>query len=129
MNTKQKCKFLYALVIFTAAYAQGLCQDQAARINYTKFTVSAVAKKAVIDWATDNKIPTNYFEIQRSADGVNFRTVAMVLGPDPTQTNCNCFEYFDKLVKSNKKYFYRLKHVGTDGAVVVSETKLLAINK
>jgi len=129
MNTKQMCKFMYALVLLTTVYAQGLCQNQAARINYTKFTVNAVAKKVVIDWATDNKIPTNYFEIQRSVDGVNFRTVAMVLGPDPTQMNCNCFECFDKLAKSSQKYFYRLRHVGTDGEVDVSETRLLAINK
>lgn len=81
----------------------------------------------MIDWATDNKVATNYFEIERSSDGVNFRTIAMVLGPDPKQNNCDCYECFDK-TSTNTKYFYRLKHVSTDGEIELSETKMLAIN-
>ena len=82
----------------------------------------------MIDWATDNKVPTNYFEIERSSDGINFKTIALVLGPDPKQTNCNCYECFDKPDSNTKKYFYRLKHVSSEGEIELSETKMLAIN-
>ena len=34
----------------------------------------------MIDWATDNKVPTNYFEVERSSDGINFKTIALVFG-------------------------------------------------
>ena len=99
-----------------------------AKINITSFTVNAYQKRILIDWATDNKIPTNYFEIQRSPDGINFKTILLVLGPDPKQTGCDCYECFDKPGTRTKKYFYRLKHVSKDGEIELSETKMLAIN-
>jgi hypothetical protein len=129
MNTKQICKSLIALVILIWAHSEGMCQTPKAKINYTSFTVNAVKKVIMIDWATDNKVATNYFEIQRSVDGVNFKTIAMVMGPDPKQTNCDCYEGFDKPSTTKHKYFYRLKHVSTDGEVDLSETRMLAINK
>ena len=52
----------------------------------------------------------------------------MVMGPDPKKGNCDCYEGFDKLSTNRQKYFYRLKHVGTDGEVDLSETRMLAIN-
>ncbi|MGH2565055.1 MAG: hypothetical protein ACRDE5_11110, partial [Ginsengibacter sp.] len=68
----------------------------------------------MIDWSTDNKVATNYFEIQRSVDGKNFNTIALVMGPDPKQPNCDCYEGFDKPTTKKQQYFYRLKHVGLD---------------
>jgi hypothetical protein len=128
MNTKQITKNLMAIVLLILAHLDGICQTQQAKINYTSFTVNAVKKVIMIDWATDNKVATNYFEIQRSVDGVNFKTIAMVMGPDPKQINCDCYEGFDKPLTNRHKYFYRLKHVSTDGEIDLSETKMLAIN-
>ena len=99
-----------------------------AKINITSFTVNIHEKRILIDWATDNKIPANYFEIQRSLDGINFKTILLVLGPDPKQTGCDCYECFDKPGTRTKKYFYRLKHVNKDGEFELSETKMLALN-
>ena len=129
MNTKKLYQFVPAFLIFLLAHTDATCQTQQAKINYTSFTVNAVQKRIMIDWVTDNKVPTNYFEIQRSMDGKNFKTIALVLGPDPKQNNCDCFEGFDKPVASTKRYFYRLKHVSLDGQIELSETKMLAINK
>ncbi|HWH63766.1 MAG TPA: hypothetical protein VNS50_10850, partial [Ginsengibacter sp.] len=69
MNTKQLCKCVYALIILIWVHSEGLCQTQQAKINYTSFTVHTVNKRIMIDWSTDNKVATNYFEIQRSFDG------------------------------------------------------------
>ena len=127
MNTKQLCKCLYAFIILIWVHSEGLCQTKQAKINYTSFTVHTVNKRIMIDWSTDNKVATNYFEIQRSFDGKDFKTIAMVLGPDPRQANCDCYEGFDK-PSTNKKYFYRVKHVDLDGNVDLSKTEMLAIN-
>lgn len=127
MNRKNLNKCLIASIVLLLASSNGICQKNEALINYKSFTVNAVNKKVMIDWATDNKVPTNYFEIQRSTDGKNFKTVAMVLGPDPEKKDCDCYECFDKPATSNQKYFYRLRHVGTDGEVELSETKMLAL--
>jgi len=136
MNTKILYKCFSALFILMLVHSEAMCQaqvgeinSQQAKINYTSFTVNTVRQKVMIDWSTDNKVATNYFEIQRSFDGVNFKTIALVLGPDPKQTKCDCYEGFDKPLTNKHKYFYRLKHVSTDGKVELSETRMLAINK
>lgn len=132
MNTKKIIQFINASVVFLALHSvtlgQGITTDHV-KINFTSFTVNSSQKRITIDWTTDNKVPINYFEIERSNDGINFKTIALVLGPDPKQTNCDCYKCFDKAGLNAKKYFYRVKHVSTDGEVELSEMKLLAINK
>jgi hypothetical protein len=132
MNSKKIFQVVLALTSLLSMHVVTLGQTvgtDPARINFTSFTVDSNKKGIKIDWATDNKIPTNYFEIERSSDGKNFKTIALVLGPDPKQTGCDCYECFDKPKSNAKKYFYRLKHVSTDGEIELSETKMLALNK
>jgi hypothetical protein len=132
MNAKklQQCTIVFLLFLLTHLVSLGQTQvKQEGKINYTSFTINATQKRILIDWGTDNKVPTNYFEIERSLDGVNFKTIALVLGQDPKQEGCDCYEGFDKPDTRSKKYFYRLKHVGLDGEIELSETKMLALNK
>ena len=132
MRLKEIFRSVITLIGFLSIHAVTLAQivtTNEARINFTSFTLNSNQKGIKIDWATDHKIPTNYFEIERSSDGINFKTIALVLGPDPKQTNCDCYECLDKPEAYAKKYFYRLKHVSTDGEIELSETKMLAINK
>ena len=70
---------------------------------------------------------TNYFEVEKSTDGKNFKTVAYVLGADPTKTDCECFGCFDKVTGKAKESYYRLKHVNTNGSVQFSEVRMLAL--
>lgn len=96
-------------------------------VNVTDFTVSAKEHKVIIDWKTDGAVATNYFAIQKSTDGINFKTVALVLGPDPKQKDSDSYGYFDKYVPAAAKHFYyRLVHVDTNGNEQITEAKLLA---
>ena len=96
------------------------------RVNVTDFTVSAKEQKVIIDWKTDGATTANYFAIQKSSDGVNFKTVALVLGPDPKQKSGNCYACFDKYVAKAQKSYYRLVHIDTEGNEQITEAKLLA---
>lgn len=132
MNSKKLLQGLLILPMFLLPHIVTLGQApviEPYKINFTSFTIHSNHKKIMIDWATDNKVATNYFEIQKSRDGVNFNTIELVLGADPKQASCDCYEGFDKADSNSKKYFYRLKHVSTDGEVELSKTKMLAINK
>ena len=131
MNSTKLFQCVIALLFFLSIYAVTSGQTQVreqVKINFTDFMVNYNQKRIVIDWGTDNKVPTNFFEIERSIDGINFKTIALVLGPDPKQTSCDRYECFDKPGSKTKKYFYRLKHVSTDGEIELSETKMLAID-
>lgn len=96
-------------------------------VNVTEFTVSTAKQKVKIDWKTDGAVATNYFAIQKSTDGINYRTVALVLGPDPKQNNCDCYACSDKYAKTTKKSYYRIVHIDTEGNEQITEPKVLAI--
>lgn len=129
MNTIRINKGLLAITVFLLAHTVTSAQSKKAGIKYTSFTVNEVQKKIIIDWAVDDKVAANYFEIQRSSDGINFRTIAMVMGPDPKQASADSYECFDKPASKTQKYFYRLNHISADGESDLSETKMLAVNK
>ena len=96
-------------------------------INIIDFTVVMNQNKVKINWATDKANSTNYFEVEKSSDGKNFKTVAYVLGADPAKKDCDCYGCFDKISSSEKKSYYRLKHVDSSGFVEFSEVKMLAL--
>src|SRR5690242_2919255 len=117
-----------AMVLFLSFALNVNAQKKSSdKINITQFQVIKKDNKVVINWTTAKDSPTNYFEVERSADGKNFKTVAYVLGADPTKTDCECFGCFDKVSTKGGKSFYRLKHVNTDGDVQFSEVKMLAL--
>lgn len=97
------------------------------KINITNFQVIKEQNKIAIKWATNSESLTNYFEVERSTDGKNFKTVAYVLGADPAQNDCECFSCFDKIDTKFKESFYRLKHVNVNGSVQFSNVKMLAL--
>lgn len=119
---------LQILVISTIIFAGTTALNAQSRtINVTDFTVSAKEQKVIIDWKTDGANATNYFAIQKSTDGINYKTVALVLGPDPKQKNGDCYGCSDKYESKTAKHsYYRLVHIDTDGKEQISEAKLLA---
>ena len=99
-------------------FGQGLKEDH---IKYTGFTVTAKLDKATVAWSTDNSFTTNYFEVQKSSDGINYKTIALVLGPDPKQPGCDCYGCFEKLTHKNfKPAWYRLKHIDINGKIALA---------
>ncbi len=129
MNKIKINRWLLTFAVLLLTHAITFAQSKQARINYTSFTVNEVQKRIIIDWAVDDKVPANYFELQRSSDGINFRTIALVMGPDPKKANADSYECFDKPMSKTQKYFYRLNHISADGESELSEIKMLAINK
>lgn len=126
MDTNKFFSIFLAASIFSVISLEAICQSTQQKINYKSFTLNAAEKRIMIDWIIDSNISTNYFEIERSEDGKNFKTVTMVLGADPKQPTGNVYEGFDKPNKTSKKYFYRLKHVSLNGEIEVSEIKMIA---
>ena len=126
---KKYMLFRTAFVIILVALSFG-CKAQNAsqhKINFIDFHVVKNHNKVDINWSTDKTVTTNYFEVEKSNDGKNFKTVAYVLGADPTETNCDCYGCFDKITASSKESYYRLKHVDSNGIVEFSEVKSIAL--
>lgn len=132
MNTKDilVSSVITSLMLF--AYIDSQAQrvsNNADKINYAHFTVSCTDnKKVVVDWDVDVTSEVNYFELEKSADGINFKTIAMILGPDPTKNLPVYYSCFDKKSKSSKRVYYRVKHISASGKEEVSDIKFLAKN-
>jgi hypothetical protein len=129
MNTKNFTQYITLLISLLLIVKASDAQTQTAtpNIKIKDFTVGVSEKKVNLKWSTDNSTPTNYFEVQKSTDGANYRTILLVLGADPKQLNCDCYGCTDKFIgKASRQSFYRLVHVSPDGIMQVSEAKQIA---
>jgi hypothetical protein len=126
---KKDILFKTTITIFFIAsfFAVNAQSSPGAEINIIDFNVVMSQNKVNINWSTDKVNPTNYFEVEKSYDGKNFKTVAYVLGADPAKTDCDCYGCFDKISKNTKKSYYRLKHIDSKGIVEFSEVKMIAL--
>lgn len=128
MKTKLLFKnALIATLFLSFALSVNAQKNGSGKINITSFEVVKAQNKVMIEWSTDKASKTNYFEVEKSTDGKNFKTVAYVLGADPTKSGCECFGCFDKVAGKAKESFYRLKHVDMNGNIQLSEVKMLAL--
>ena len=120
--------YLITLTLITICSLTSKSQQSVSgkNINFTRFDVVEKNNRIAINLTTDGTVATNYFEIQKSADGVNYKTIALILGPDPKQTTCDCYGCYDKLVKGAEHFYYRARHIGLDGSEQLTESKLLA---
>lgn len=124
INILSKCILgVFCVFLYFGSNAQSTPPN---KINIIDFGVVVQKDKVNINWSTDNKTATNYFEVEKSSDGKIFKTVAYILGADPTKTGCDCYGCIDIVSKTKKEFYYRLKHVDTDGNVEISETRTLA---
>lgn len=115
------------VILFTALSFGSFAQNaEQSKINIIEFHVVKNKNRVDINWSTEKDATTNYFEVEKSNDGKNFKTVALVMGPDPAKTDCDCYGCFDKVTTSKESY-YRLKHVDSNGIVGFSEVKMLAL--
>ena len=118
---------LIVVLFLSLAFNVNAQKNSSEKINITHFEVVKEQNKIVLEWSTDKSSKTNYFEVEKSTDGKNFKTVAYVLGADPTKTDCECYGCFDKVTGKAKESYYRLKHVNSNGNIQFSEVKMLAL--
>ena len=121
-------KYLMTRVTLTAFFAF-MCSANYAQISrpgknkIVDFKVESLDNRINLIWATENADNDNYFEVERSKDGKNFKTVTIVLGPDPRKSDTQ-YDCVDKNITRNTSY-YRVKHVSSTGKTEFSETKMI----
>lgn len=111
MKTIKNSTCLLLIALFITGTANAQVSPNGSKITITNFTVYEKNDQLVIDWQTDGLVEANYWQIQRSEDGKNFRTIALVLGPDPRQ-GANRYQYKGKMRKRGESALsYRLSPV------------------
>ncbi len=80
-------------------------------------------KYAALSWNTENETNNKGFEIQRSYDGVQYKTIGFVPGAI-NSNNSRSYTYTDKEMAQQSNY-YRLKQIDVDGQHKFSNIVLL----
>lgn len=74
----------------------------------------------MLNWKTSSEINAVYFEIQRSADGINFTGVGNK-NASGNSADTKIYQYTDPIGNSTGNIYYRLKTVDVDGKFTYSK--------
>ncbi len=97
-------------------------------VKYSAFDATVVDKAILLKWTTEEEINSNHFEVERSFDGTNFTTVAMVLDGFENGSRKN-YQFKDNATELQSKsvVYYRLKQVDNDGKYTYTNTLVVKL--
>jgi hypothetical protein len=104
--------------LFTATIPTGIVP-----VTLLNFKGTIVGNDALLEWTTANEQNSQQFNIERSDDGIRFRTAGVVGAAGNTTTN-RSYHFHDKEIAQEKNY-YRLKQLDLDGTFEYSKIVLL----
>lgn len=96
-------------------------------IELTRFTARPENFGVTIRWTTASERNNSYFEVERSADLVNFESIARVVGAGNSFQNID-YEAFDPNPLFGTSY-YRLRQVDMDGSSTLSDVESVYIGR
>jgi len=91
-------------------------------VNFTSFYINKANQNIRLNWSTDNEINNSHFDVEKSADGVNWLKVGVVIAGNNRITNN--YSYNDK-ISSSPVVYYRLRQVDIDGRSSFSSIKAI----
>ncbi len=96
-------------------------------VQWLSFEGETDHKTNHLTWTTAAEQNTEYFNVQRSKDGVNFTTIGIVNAHGSSSTNIH-YSFDDQSPFQGENY-YRLELVDIDGAIDFSDIILLMVSK
>ena len=105
-----KSLLLIALLITGQAYAQQKTVDVSA------FEARMKGNNIEIKWSIKDGQESNYWEVQGSIDGIQYKALGLVMGPDPT--NKNDFKFKEKKDRLGSLKYFRVLHIETNHSEV-----------
>lgn len=96
-------------------------------IELVRFEATASGSVTSLKWSTASESNNDYFDLERSANGLNFTSIGRVDGAG-TSTASHDYAFIDYRPKSGKNY-YRLRQVDHDGQFSFSPIVSVTIDK
>ncbi|PKP22146.1 MAG: hypothetical protein CVU05_05110 [Bacteroidetes bacterium HGW-Bacteroidetes-21] len=90
------------------------------------FKAKSESDNVVLEWITTSEINNDYFDVERSSNGVDFATIGSVNGAG-NSSNMNSYVFADDSPLNGLSY-YRLKQVDFDGKFVFSNIESIMRN-
>ncbi len=90
-------------------------------IELTHFNAKKYSSTATqITWETTSEVNNDYFEIEKSADAVNFNSIVKIKGAGNSNLK-NRYSFIDDSENNSNTIYYRLKQIDYNGAFAYSE--------
>jgi hypothetical protein len=101
------------------------------QVKITSFEAIVKGSSVNCNWITAVEINNNYFELERSFDGVNFKVSAIVFGAEgSSDVNINYqFKDNNEALKRNDVVYYRLKQIGNDSIIHFSRLIKISLSQ
>ena len=92
-------------------------------VKYYSFDASVSGNAVICNWVTEEEINNNYFELERSFDGVNYNTAAIVFSAESNSGTVESYKYKDNatILQNKSIVYYRIKQVDKDGGASYSK--------
>lgn len=98
--------------------------DNILPLTFLSFDAKPLESDAILDWTTTGELNHDYFEIERSINGQDFKGIGKIKNPISRNATKNTYSFVDKNVGiENREAYYRLKQVDTDGTFSYSDVK------
>ncbi len=92
-------------------------------VTLLNFMARAEGNRALLSWQTATEINNDRFEIERSAEGINFIKIGQVAGAGNSNSLLSYHFYDEHPVKGNN--YYRLRQVDMDGTHKYSDIRIV----
>ncbi|MBK8609021.1 MAG: hypothetical protein IPL84_03510 [Chitinophagaceae bacterium] len=99
-------------------------------IEFASLAATANNKAVLINWVTASERNNSHFEVERSTDQKDFKTVALVLDGFAAAGTGKTYKFKEDAgdVRTGKTVYYRLKQVDTDNKVHYSKVMAVQMN-
>lgn len=92
-----------------------LFPDGVLPVSLLNFTAKKKEQSVLLMWQTATEINTNFFNIERSFDGIHFNNIGKVNAVGNSNIIQN-YKYNDNSLSRNSEVYYRLQTIDVDGA-------------
>ncbi len=97
-------------------------------VTWENVSVAAHQEDAMIHWSTSAEVTNDYFEVERTTDGMSWEVAGRV-DPEFVYENGNAYQYLDEGVQSlAQTLYYRIKQVDMDGKSSYSPLRQVAFS-
>ena len=97
-------------------------------VKYLSFEGKKIANSLLLNWITTEEINNNYFQIERSFNGIDFMQIGLALDGFENGTKKEyAFKDYSDLLKNKEIIYYRLKQIDNDGNYTFSKNLIVSL--
>lgn len=123
----QKLTLVLIIILFSAVSVKAktlltVVPEPVGNVVYQSIIVTKTDKSIILDWNTVSEFRNSYFEVERSLNSTEFKTVALVLDGFITEGTGKKYAFKENVtvVKNGQVAYYRLKQFDEYGNISYS---------